>query len=132
MDCREAGEHLAELNRGWLSPELEEAVRSHAAGCASCGAIVRREVALHALLRERLPRHAVPPALRARLQGMLREGRRPVRAGWRGWLRLHPWMAGVVAGTMAAVLLTWAGSVWLARDPVSRLVALAVNVDRFQ
>ena len=44
MECREAREHLAELNRGWLSPDLEEAVRSHATGCASCGDIVRREV----------------------------------------------------------------------------------------
>jgi hypothetical protein len=37
-------------------------------------------------------------------------------------------MTSLVAGTtVAAVLLTWAGSVWLARDPVTRLVSLAVN-----
>jgi anti-sigma factor RsiW len=127
MECREAREHLAELNRGWLSPEVEAAVRTHATDCASCGDIVRRDVALHALMRERLPRYAVPPALRARLQGMLQEARQPVRANWKGWLRLHPWTTSVAAGAMAALLLTWAGSVWLARDPVSRLVALAVN-----
>jgi hypothetical protein len=36
-------------------------------------------------------------------------------------------MAGIAAGAVAMLILVWAGSTWLARDPTSRLVARAVE-----
>jgi hypothetical protein len=47
-------------------------------------------------------------------------------SGWRAWLRSHPWTVGSLAGTIAVLLLVWGGTLWLARDPVSRLAARVV------
>ena len=127
MDCREAREHLGDVDRGRLSPDLAEAVRAHAAGCAACATALRVEVALRTLIRERAPRHAAPPALRERVRTILREADRPVSTGWRAWLRTHPWTVRAVAGAATVVAIVWVGGVWLARDPVVRLVAQAVD-----
>jgi anti-sigma factor (TIGR02949 family) len=127
MECPEARDHLAELTRGRLAPELADAVRTHAAGCAACAEALRVEAVLHTLIRAQAPRYAAPPALRARVQVTLREAGRPVSSGWRAWRFLHPWMANGLAGALAALIVVWVGTTWLARDPVSRLVSRAVD-----
>jgi anti-sigma factor (TIGR02949 family) len=124
MECSEAREHLADLDRGRLAPDLADSVRAHAAGCAACGRALRVEGALHTLIREQAPRYAAPTALRARIQASLRTAERPVSVGW---LRLHPWVAGGAVGAVAAVIAVWVAVAWLGRDPVSQLVARAVD-----
>jgi anti-sigma factor (TIGR02949 family) len=127
MECREARDHLAELARNRLEPEAAETVRAHVAGCASCADALRVEAGLHALIREHAPRYSAPPALRARVRAGLREAERPTAPGWRSWLFLHPWKAGGLAAAFAAVLVAWVGTNWLAADPTSRLISLAVE-----
>ena len=126
MDCREARDLLAELTRNQLESHLADAVRAHAAGCASCADTLRVEAALHALIREQAPRYSASPALRARVQSALRTARQPMASGWRGWLFLHPWKVGGLAAALAALVVAWIGTTWLAADPVSRLVSQAV------
>lgn len=125
MDCRDAREHLADLQRGRLSPDLAEVVRAHLAGCVACSDVLRAEAALHALILERAPRHSAPAALRARVQAILRDADRPISGARRGWFRAHPWVTGALAGA-AALVLVWVGREQLTRDPASRLVARAV------
>jgi len=127
MDCPEARDHLAELARNRLEPEVAEIVRAHSAGCASCADALRVEVGLHALIREQAPRYSAPPALRARVQAALRTAERPMASGWRAWLLLHPWQASGLAGALAALVAVWVATGWLAADPASRLVSLAVE-----
>ena len=127
MDCREARDHLAELARNQLPPDVADAVRAHAAGCAECAESLRVEAALRALIRGQAPRYAAPPALRARVHASLREaGRRPA-PGWRSWLSLHPWKVGGLGAALAALVAVWVGTTWLAADPVSQLVSQAVE-----
>jgi anti-sigma factor (TIGR02949 family) len=128
MDCTEAREHLQDLNRGRLAPELVEAVLAHAAGCPDCTEALRLDAQLRARMRAEAPRYAAPPALRARIRASLEEARpRPSpRAGWRHWLFAHPWTVGGLAGAVAMLLLAWAGSLWLAADPVTILASRAV------
>ena len=130
MECREARDHLAELTRAHLAPDLADAVRAHAAGCATCADALRAEAVLHTVIREQAPRYTAPPALRARVEVAFREAGRPVSFGWRAWLFLHPWTARGLAGVLAALIVIWVGATWLARDPVSRLVSRAVDEHR--
>ncbi len=132
MDCSEAHEHLNDLNRGRLDPGLAEAVRAHVATCVSCADALRLDAELRARIRAEVPRYTAPPALRARIQVLLSE---PVPAPaapmglarWREWLFGRPWIVGGLAGAVAIVLLAWAGSLWLARDPVALLAAQAID-----
>lgn len=126
MDCTEAREHLADLNRGQLAADLTQAVRGHVAQCASCGTALERDAELRSLIRARAPRHTAPPALRARIETLIAQ---PARGGWAGqwrWLRLHPWPVGALAGAACVLLVVWAGWVWLPGDPVSRMTSRAV------
>jgi len=127
MECCEARDHLAELARNRLEPDLADAVRAHAAGCVGCADALRVEAALHALIRERAPRYAAPPALRARVQAALRKSEVPISSGWRAWLSLHPWMGTGLAGALVALIAVWVGTTWLAADPVARLVSRALD-----
>ena len=132
MDCSEAYERLNDLNRGRLERSLAEAVRAHVATCVSCAEALRLDAELRARIRAEVPRHTAPPALRARIQALLIEAApappAPRRlARWRDWLFDRPWIAGSLAGAVAIVLLAWAGSLWLARDPVTLLAAQAID-----
>lgn len=125
MDCSRVREHLNELNRGLLEPHLAEAVRAHADGCAPCAEALRLDAELRAEIRAEAPRYPAPPALRGRVQALLAEAA-PRRAGWRGWLLGHPRSVRGLVGALAVLLLAWAGSLWIARDPVSLLAASAI------
>jgi anti-sigma factor (TIGR02949 family) len=126
MECREVQDHLAELSRRRLPAECADAVRAHVDRCDGCRQALRVEQQLHAIVRARAPRYTAPPALRARIRSTLHEAERGTAHGWRSWIRLHPWAASVMAGALAVLALTWAGTAWFARDPASRLMARAV------
>jgi anti-sigma factor (TIGR02949 family) len=131
MDCAEARDHLHDLNRGRLADGSAEAVRVHVGTCVACAEALRVDAEVRALLRAEVPRYAAPLALRARIQALLTVSaptdRAPARPmGWRAWLLGHRWTVGSLTGALAAILLVWAGALWLARDPVARLVDRAV------
>ena len=125
MECAEAREHLADLNRGQLGADLTEAVRGHVAQCPACQAGLEADAEIRTLVRAQVPRYTVPPALRARIQAVIDTAAARPSPAWRRWLRHHPWPAGALAGAIC-LLVVWAGWVWLARDPVSRLSTRAV------
>ena len=127
MTCRDARQHLTDLSRGKLPAELAANIRAHVAGCPACSEALRSEEQLRALVRGHAPRFTAPPALRARVQAALRNAERPPRMVRHTWVRRHPWLTGVLAGATAALAAVWVGGAWLARDPVSRLVATAVD-----
>jgi anti-sigma factor (TIGR02949 family) len=130
MECREAQDHLAELVRNQLKPDLANAVRAHTAGCASCADALRAEASLHVLIRTRAPRYSAPPDLRARVQAALQKTGRAAEPRWRTWLFLSPWKVGGLAAAFAALVVVWIGTTWLTADPVSRLIAGAVDEHR--
>ncbi|OGB94380.1 MAG: hypothetical protein A3G35_14655 [candidate division NC10 bacterium RIFCSPLOWO2_12_FULL_66_18] len=125
MECAEAREHLSDLNRGHLEAGTAEAVRAHVGQCASCAAALQREAEVRALIQARAPRYPAPPALRSRIQAAMAQDAFG-GPGWRALLRSHPWTVGSLAGAIAVLLLVWGGTLWMARDPVSRLAAQAV------
>jgi anti-sigma factor (TIGR02949 family) len=148
MDCSEAREHLSDFHRGRLDAGTAEAVRVHVGQCPMCAAALAVEARLRALIQGRAPRYTAPPDLRSRIQAVLAgsaqqqpsvspeesvtrgaaSGAR--RTGgwsrWGEWLRGHRFAVGSVAGAIALLLVVWAGSLWMARDPVSRLASRAV------
>jgi anti-sigma factor (TIGR02949 family) len=127
MECREVQDQLAELSRGGLPDGLADAARAHLDGCDGCRAAFGIEQRLHAIVRAQAPRFAAPPALRVRVRSALQGAERAPAGGWRPWIRLHPWVTGALAGVLAALALTWAGTTWFAGDPASRLLARAVE-----
>ncbi|MBI4572382.1 MAG: zf-HC2 domain-containing protein [candidate division NC10 bacterium] len=142
MECSEAREQLTDLNRGRLGAETAEAVRTHLQRCAACRSALQTEAEIRALIQARAPRYAAPPALRRRIEAALAGSSPPGesvthdaaartrgiggRSRWRDWLRGHPWTLGSLAGATAVLLLVWAGSLWMTRDPVARLATRAV------
>lgn len=144
MDCSEAREHLFDLGRGRLEIALAEAVRAHVSQCPGCGAALEVETRIRALVQAQASRYTAPPELRRRIQALLVESaastapqasvthdadsgaRRTGGTRWRDWLRGHPWTVGSLAGAVAALVLVWAGSLWMARDSISLLAARAV------
>jgi len=126
MECAEAREHLADLNRGQLGADLTEAVRGHAAQCPACQAGLEADAEIRTLVRAQVPRYTVPPALRASIQAVIETAAARPSPAWRRWLRLHPWPAGALAGAVCLLLLVWGGYRWMAKDPVSVLAAQAV------
>jgi len=132
MDCSEAREHLSDLNRDRLPAGTAEAVRVHVGACASCAEALRVDAEVRALVRSEAPRYAAPHALRTHIQSLLVESATaqptPRRfSGWRPWLFAHRWIAGSLAGAAVAVLVVWAGSLRMARDPMSMLATSAVD-----
>lgn len=143
MECAEAREHLTDLSRGRLEADLAEAVRAHVDGCAECRGALQTEVQVRALIQAQAPRYTAPPEVRARIQARAAQSATPKESvlhdaaagsrrtggwfAWRGWLRPHPWITGSLAGAVAVLLIVWAGSLWLAGDPVIRLVARATE-----
>lgn len=126
MECAEAREHLADLNRGQLGADLTEAVRGHVGQCASCRAALETDAEIRSLIRAQAPRYTAPPALGARIEALFAQPAGGGWAGWWRWLRLHPWPAGALAGAVCILLLVWGGYRWMAKDPVSVLTAQAV------
>ncbi len=132
MDCSETRDHLSDLNRGQLPAGTAEAVRSHVGMCVSCADTLQADAELRALVRAKAPRYTAPLQLRTRIQGML-SATAPARtaparsSGWRTWIVGHHWAVGGLARAVAIVCLVWAGSFWMARDPVSLLAARAVD-----
>jgi anti-sigma factor RsiW len=126
MECPEAREHLADLNRGRLEAELAGAVRAHVEQCAACRLALQTDAEVRALIRDQTPRYPAPPALRARIEGLIAQPARGGWAEWWRWLRLHAWPVGALAGAVCVLLLVWARWMWLPGDPVSRMTAQAV------
>ncbi len=127
MECREVQAHLAELSRDRLPVDAADVLRAHLDRCDGCREALRIERRLHALVRAQAPRYAASPRLRARVRAALRVAERGPSASWRSWIWLHPWATSVLAGAVAILALTWTGTAWFARDPVSRLMARAVE-----
>ncbi len=144
MDCAEAREHLFDLHRGRLEITLAEAVRAHVNRCPECAAALQVETRIRALVQAQAPRYTAPPELKRRIQALLIESaestapqasvphdaasgaRRTGGTRWRDWVRVHPWTVGSLTGAVAALVLVWAGSLWMARDAISLLTARAV------
>ncbi len=126
MECSEARDQLTDLNRGYLGAETAEAVRAHVQQCAACRSALQTEVEIRARIQTGAPRYTAPPALRRRIEAALEPSASGGRSRWRDWLRGHPWTVGGLAGAMAVLLLVWAGSFWVTRDPATRLATRAV------
>lgn len=127
MRCAEAKEYLSDLNRGRLETKTATEVRSHVEQCAACRADLQADAEIRSLIRAQAPRYTAPPGLRTRLQANMFQ---PAPSGWSlwlGWFRGHIWATSGLAGAMAVLLLFWAGGTWLARDPLSRMMASAVD-----
>jgi mycothiol system anti-sigma-R factor len=143
MDCSEAQEYLWDLNRGKLEADTSAAVRTHLEQCPACAVALQVEAKVRGLIRAQAPRFTAPTQLKGRIQALLAESaesaspkesvthgaargsRRTGGPRWRDWLRGHPWMVGSLAGATAVLLLVWAGSLWVTRDPVARLATWA-------
>jgi anti-sigma factor RsiW len=80
MDCKEARASLHDFGRRRLEAPRHEAVSRHLDGCAACRRAADTEALLDRLLRERLPHHPAPPALRRRLDVLALAARTPASA----------------------------------------------------
>jgi hypothetical protein len=125
MQCRDAREHLLELDGDRLPAGVEREVHAHLAECQDCRQLAEADRRLRALLLAHVAQDPAPPALRRRVTAVLRaaEGARPAwraRVGWRGWL------VPALAGVAAIGLVSWGAQRWLARDPTTTLLAHAV------
>jgi anti-sigma factor (TIGR02949 family) len=129
MNCQDAREQLEALIRGSLATEAAEGLQAHLAACPSCREALEVQRGIRALIRAEAPRYAAPPALRARIQDQVlarAEPAAPGRAAWRAWLRGPRWAVAALAGALAVAAVVWGPSLWMARDPVGRLVARAL------
>ena len=127
MQCSEAKQHLSDLNRGRLEPEIGKAVRSHVEQCAACSADLQADAKIRSLIRAHAPRYSAPPGLRTRIQASLSQSTPSGWPLWLGWFRAHIWVTSSLAGAMAAFLLVWANGLWLAKDPLSPMLTRAVG-----
>lgn len=100
MECREVQGVLEEFRRDALPERERQEVRAHLDRCPRCRALNEADLVLGRVLRQTLPRHAVPPALRG---GILRAAGR----GRRGFALLsNPWVsAGIAAGLTLILVL---------------------------
>jgi anti-sigma factor (TIGR02949 family) len=126
MQCAEAKEHLSDLNRGRLEPQIDKAVRSHVEHCAECSADLQAEAEIRTLIRTQVKRFTTPPGLRTRIQANMAQAAPRGWSLWIDWLRGHVWATSGLAGAMAVLLLVWAGGLWLTRDPLSPIMTRAV------
>jgi anti-sigma factor RsiW len=127
MECRDVQEQLTGVSEAQLPGDVAAAVRAHLARCATCREALQATDRLRGLIRAHTPRFTAPAALRARVRDAWPAATRTRPTGWRGRVRSHPWLAGTLAGAVAALVLFWAGTSWIVRDPVSRLLAQAVE-----
>ena len=132
MDCSEAREYLADLNRGLLPASAAVAVRAHVGACAACAEALRVDAEVRARVRLEAPRYTAPPALRERIRTVLADSTPTHTAttrpgGWQTWLFGPRWRVGSLTGATAVVLLVAIGWLWMAKDPVSVLLDRAVD-----
>ena len=100
MTCDDVRLQLLDYQRGRLSTQLQENVRTHLDTCSMCEHEVAAEVLLTAVLEHRLPQHAAPLALKRRLAALWSPASRQQASRWVRWRRsLVPALA------TAAVLL---------------------------
>jgi anti-sigma factor RsiW len=100
MDCHDARIKLLDHQQGRLPQAMDEEVRAHLAGCASCAHEDAAEQALTEVLEQRLPQHAAPLGLKRRLAATWPAAPESRPSWWRRWGRpLAPALA------VAAVLL---------------------------
>jgi len=122
MTCTETRERLRSLHEGRLSDSEKAAASDHLASCAECRRIDAEERAVTSLLRERLPKHPAPEALKQRLAASLAEKReapaRPKPAAPRARPRFVAALAAAAVLAAASVLVV-TGSPWTSsRDAV--------------
>jgi anti-sigma factor RsiW len=110
MTCDEARDRLLSARRGRLSPEEARALAAHLEGCAACRAEDAADRALDEALASRLPRHAAPAALKAKLSASARPPSR--------------WRAAVPA-IAAAVAVAASVSLYYERAVIPRVRAVA-------
>ncbi len=67
MTCDDVRLQLLDYQRGRLSTQLQEDVRTHVDACSRCEREVAAEALLTSVLEHRLPQHAAPLALKRRL-----------------------------------------------------------------
>ena len=110
MNCDEAAALLTAESDGEIDRLRSHAVRKHAAACSTCGPRLEALSEIGRELREQLPYHPAPAALRARLMAehaapVARHGPVPERRRWFG--------SGVLAGGLVASLVWLTGTAWL-------------------
>jgi anti-sigma factor RsiW len=127
MRCAEAKDDLCDLNRGLLGPETATEVRSHVEQCDACRADLQADAEIRSLIQARAPRYAAPPGLRTRIQASMVQTAPSGWSLWLGWFRGNVWATSGLAGAMAVLLLVWAGGLWMARDPLSRMMVSAAD-----
>jgi len=100
MTCDDVRLQLLDYQRGRLSTQLQEDVRTHVDACSRCEREVAAEALLTSVLEHRLPQHAAPLALKRRLATLWPPTPRQHLSRWVRWRRsLVPALA------TAAVLL---------------------------
>ncbi len=100
MTCDDVRFQLLDYQRGRLSTQLQEDVRTHLDTCSMCAHEVAAELLLTEVLEHRLPQHAAPLALKRRLATLWPPTLRQQPSRWALWRRsLVPVLA------TAAVLL---------------------------
>lgn len=101
MACAEALKVQAYFD-GELDPAAAANIKQHIDGCVECAALLQDLKQTREAIREELPVHRAPPALRARIMRALDEemgGEKSRRGGgWLSGLRLRPFWAGAAGG----------------------------------
>ncbi|HET9594298.1 MAG TPA: zf-HC2 domain-containing protein [Anaeromyxobacteraceae bacterium] len=97
MNCEQARDHLLDHARRRLDPATQAELGAHLEVCETCRGEERSELALDALLQDKLPRYTAPLALKRRL-GLRLGTPEASRPSSRRWARvLAPALAACVA-----------------------------------
>src|SRR5215217_1508686 len=67
MNCPDVRNHLIDLQRDRLAPELQKEIARHLETCAACARANDAERVLSSVLEGRLPRYSASPELKRRL-----------------------------------------------------------------
>jgi anti-sigma factor RsiW len=121
MNCHEAAALVAAHADGELDTLQRHAVDRHLASCTACAETHRGILALRARLRDEVPYHAAPAALRARVVDATRPRTRAPERRWR-WLSL-----GALGGCAATVLAFFVVTMVLEQRAVDDLAVEAVT-----
>src|SRR5271156_1589505 len=87
---------------GQVDPASTAGIKQHIEGCAECAALLRELEQTRDAIREELPVHRAPPALRAQIMRALDQEMAAENSRRRGWLpsswRLGPFWTGAAGG----------------------------------